>query len=115
ALDGEAEEARADIRAEVASALADADGDGEFALSLLGRMFDHPFDSIYGEEVTALEAPQQHRLYRAALAAPSARQSWNLGWLVRQVAALEAPSDGLLFALHASLPASGNAMPQEEW
>ena len=115
ALDEQAEDSRADIRAEVAAALAGANGDGELALSLLGRMFDHPFDSIYGEEVTSLEDPLRHRLYRAALAAPSARQSWNLGWLVRQVVALEATSDGPLLAPYAGLPASKNGLPQEEW
>jgi hypothetical protein len=55
ALDEGAEESRTEIRAEIASVLVDDERnvDCDLALALCVRMFDHPYDSIYADEIHA--------------------------------------------------------------
>ncbi|WP_133670219.1 NERD domain-containing protein [Burkholderia pseudomallei] len=117
ALDEGAEESRAEIRAEIASALVD-DGrsvDGDLALALCAKMFDHPYDFIYAEEIDDLDEAMRRRLYRLAIQAPSVRRSMSLNWLVEQLASLGDPMDVALLQPLTGLPSRINPFPQEEW
>jgi hypothetical protein len=118
ALDESAEEARTEIRGEIASVLVD-DGrnvDCNLALALCVRMFDHPYDFIYTEEIHDLDEPMQRRLFRRAIQAPDARRSMSLDWLVEKVASFGDPLDGAaLLQPFTGLPSRGNPFPQEEW
>lgn len=117
ALDGDAENFRAQVKAELASVLLD-DGDAvdnDLALSLCVRMFDNPFDSIYGEEICDLDEELRRRLYRRALHAPTIRSSTSLDWLVKEVAAFGDPLDASSLKPLTALPSRTNPFVQEEW
>ncbi|MCI3133378.1 NERD domain-containing protein [Phenylobacterium aquaticum] len=114
ALEDDAENAREGIRAEIADALVDG-SDGNDALSLYVRMFDHPFSAIYYEEIHELSEDQRRTLYRRALASVEIKRSLSLGWITAEVARLEDPADAPLFVRFVSLPDRSNPFPQEEW
>lgn len=114
ALEEDAEGAREGIRAEIAEALVDG-ADGSLALSVYTRMLDHPFDSIYCEEIYALEEHQRHTLYRRALGSVEITRSFSLKWICYEVLQLDDPADVDLFARFTSLPDRTNAFPQDEW
>jgi hypothetical protein len=114
ALDNDAENAREGIRAEVADALLDG-ADGNEALSIYVRMFDHPFSTVYYEEIQALSEDQRHMLYRRALASVEIKRSLSLSWITGEVARLEDPADAPLFGRFVALPDRRNPFPQEEW
>ena len=117
AIEDENGETRAEVLAELALALADDDAqaDNDVALSLCSRMFDHPFDFIYAEEISELAADLRHRLYRRALRAADSRRSMDLDWLARQVALFEVPGDAPLMQSLTVLPSRTNPVPQDEW
>ncbi|VTZ50550.1 conserved hypothetical protein [Methylocella tundrae] len=117
ALDVEAEDSRAQVKAELASVLVD-DGDvvdNDLALSLCLRMFDHPFDSIYGQEIFNLDEGLRRRLYRRALRASNIKSSTSLDWLAREVASFGDPADVALLQSLTGLPSRTNPFAQEEW
>jgi hypothetical protein len=117
ALDEGAEESRTEVRAEIAFALVD-DGRSvncELALALCVKMFDHPYDSIYAEEIYDLEEEMRRRLYRRAIQAPGVRRSMSLNWLVEQVASFGNSLDAVLLQPLTGLPSRINPFPQEEW
>ena len=114
ALEDDAENAREGIRAEIADALADG-ADGNDALSVYVRMFDHPFSGIYYEEIHDLTEEQRRTLYRRALASVEIKRSLSLRWITEEVARLEDAADAALFARFAALPDRSNPFPQEEW
>jgi hypothetical protein len=114
ALDDDAENAREGIRAEVADALLDG-ADGNDALSIYVRMFDHPFSTVYYEEIQALSEDQRRMLYRRALASVEIKRSLSLSWITGEVARLEDPADAPLFGRFVALPDRSNPFPQEEW
>jgi hypothetical protein len=117
ALDVEAEDSRAQVKAELASVLVDDEDvvDNDLALSLCLRMFDHPFDSIYGEEIYNLDEELRRRLYRRALRASGIKSSTSLDWLAREVASFGDPTDAALLRPLTGLPSRINPFPQEEW
>lgn len=114
ALEDEAESARDGIRAEVAEALADG-ADGSLALSVYTRMFDHPFDGIYYEEIHALDEAIRHDLYRRALGSAKITRSISLKWICDEVLRLDDPVDVGLFERLSVLPDRTNPFPQDEW
>lgn len=114
ALDEESEGNRAHIREEIASAIEDA-GANDVALSVCISIFDHPFDSIYAEEIFGLDAERRRALYRKAISASDARRSASLSWLVEQVIGFGDPTDGPLIEPMAALPDRQNIFPQEQW
>jgi hypothetical protein len=117
ALDEGAEESRTDIRAEIASVLVE-DGrsvDCDLALALCVRMFDHPYDSIYAEEIHDLDEAMRRRLFRRAIQASEVRRSTSLDWLVEKVASFGNPLDVALLQPLTGLPSRINPFPQEEW
>jgi hypothetical protein len=79
ALDNEAEDSRSQVKSELESVHGDDDDavDNDLALSLCLRMFDHSFDSIYGEEIYNLDEELRRRLYRRAL------RSWRISPISR--------------------------------
>ncbi|WP_190234273.1 hypothetical protein, partial [Mesorhizobium sp. M4A.F.Ca.ET.050.02.1.1] len=117
ALDVEAEGSREHVKAELASVLVDDEDvvDHDLALSLCLRMFDHPFDSIYGEEIYSLDEELRRRLYRRALRASDIRSSTSLDWLTREVASFGDPADAALLRPLTGLPSTTNPFAQEEW
>ncbi|KFX64045.1 hypothetical protein KBK24_0120505 [Burkholderia sp. K24] len=117
ALDDEGEGSREQIRSELASVLGDDESlvDRDLALSLCLRMFDHPFDSIYCEEIDALDENLRRRLYRRALGASDIKKCMSLSWLSGKVASFEDMADVSLMQPLATLPESSNPFPQEEW
>jgi hypothetical protein len=117
AINDEGDETRLQIKRELASVLGDQeDGvDNDLALSLCVRMFDHPYDWIYGEEIYELDENMRRRLYRRALAASDIKKSMSLVWLSRQVASFEDVSDAPLLQPFAALPDPSNPFRQEEW
>ncbi|MHB8254430.1 MAG: hypothetical protein ACYDEV_12195 [Acidiferrobacter sp.] len=106
ALDDQGDEIREQVRDELNIALCDDEGaaDKSLALSLCARMFDHPFDSIYAEEIFALEENHRRRLYRRALSAPDIRICMSRAWLSGRVASFEDITDASLFQSLATLP-----------
>jgi hypothetical protein len=117
AIDDQGDEARKQIKRELESVLGDNEAtvDKDLALSLCLRMFDHPYDSIYGEEIFALTENRRRRMYRRALGASDVKSCMSLAWLSRQVASFADVSDAPLFAPLATLPDSSNPFAQEEW
>ncbi|WP_315770942.1 MULTISPECIES: NERD domain-containing protein [unclassified Bradyrhizobium] len=117
ALDSDAEESRAQVKAELASVLID-DGDAvdnDLALSLCLRMFDHPFDYIYAEEIYGLDEEVRRRLYRRALRASDIKSSMSLDWLAKKVASFGDPLDVALLRPLTGLPSKTNPFAQDEW
>ncbi|MNU29716.1 Nuclease-related domain protein [compost metagenome] len=117
ALDDEGESQRENIRAEIRHALGEPETEAlcTMALSLCVRMFDHPFDTIYFEEIDNLNDVEEHTLLRRAASAPEAHQSMSLSWVIARVADLADPTDGLRLRRFAHLPGNRNVFPQEEW
>lgn len=117
ALDGEAEAQRDTIEGEIRQALADPETDDRCtqALSVCVAMFDHPFDSIYGEQITALDEPERHTLLRRAVSAPETRRSMSLTWIIGKLVDLSDPRDGLRLQRFTALPECQHLFPQEEW
>jgi hypothetical protein len=87
----------------------------DLALSLCVNMFDHPFDSIYGEEIYGLDEANRRLLYRRALGASDIKSSMSLIWLGSQVASFDDTMDVRLFLPLATLPNPSNPFAQEEW
>jgi hypothetical protein len=116
ALDDEGEGQRAAIRDEVAAVIGEADGDDirEQALSVYTRLFDHPFDWIYAEEVYALPEETRRLLYRRAFQADGIADSMSVRYLAQRIAEYEEPSDAPLFSSLARLPSQTNPMSQDE-
>ena len=117
ALDDDAEDFRAQVKAELASVISDDDDlvDNDLALSLCVRMFDHPFDTIYAEEIDDLNEEFRRRLYRRALRASDIKSSMSLNWLVKQVVSVDDPIDAVLLRSFTGLPDWTNPFVQEEW
>ena len=113
--DGENE--RDGIKEAVAGVVADEENDDlrTDALGLVAAMFDHPYDTIYCEEVHDLSESDRRTLFRRALRAPNRFRSMSLSWLTRQVVSFEDPVDEALMQGLAELPDSINSMPQEQW
>ncbi|MFG1235644.1 NERD domain-containing protein [Xanthobacter autotrophicus DSM 597] len=114
ALEEDAEGAREGIRAEIAAALADG-ADGDLALSVYTRMFDHPFDGIYYEEIHALEEHERRTIYRRALGTVEINRSLSLRSICDEVLKHDDPADLDLFTRFTLLPDRTNVFPQEEW
>lgn len=116
ALDDEAEAQRDAIEEEIRQALVDPETDDRCsqALSVCVAMFDHPFDYIYDEQITALDEAQGHTLLRRAVSAPETRRSMSLTWIIEKVVDLAEPSDGLRLQRFSALPDHQNLFPQEE-
>lgn len=114
ALENEGETSRDEIRAEVMSAL-DDEGAFDLALSVCVRMFDHPFDAIYIQEIDAIGLERRRALFRRALRASDIRGSLSLSWLVREIVELDSPADAPLISPMAQPPDHQNMFPQEQW
>ena len=117
AVDDHGGQTRKKIRRELHSVLVEDKGtvDKDLALTICMNMFDHPYDSIYSEEIFRLSERLRRRLYRRALGAPRIKDCMNLAWLSRQVASFEDASDKSLFYPLATLPSPSHPFPQEEW
>lgn len=117
AIDDQGDESRKQIKRDLDSVLGDDEDavDKDLALSLCVRMFDHPFDWIYWEEIHELVENFYRRLYRRALGASDIKSCMSLAWLSGQVASFEDVSDAPLFEPLATLPDPKNPFPQEEW
>jgi hypothetical protein len=113
----ENDETRNEIRHELYSVLGDDEGnvDKDLALSLCVRMFDHPYDWIYAEEIFQLDEALRRRLYRRAFGASDIKQSMSLAWLSKQIASFDDVADAALFWPLAGLPDPSNPFAQEEW
>ncbi len=114
ALEDDAENARDGIRAEIADALAEG-ADGNDALSVYVRMFDHPFDSIYYQEIHALSVSERHSLHRRALSSTEVKRGMSLRWITDEVTKLDDPIDVDLLSRFAALPDRSNPFRQDEW
>jgi hypothetical protein len=118
-LDDSAEGARESIKGEVDRATAEVEDEDEdtlaTALGVYVAAFDHPYSSVYAEELYELPEPRRHRLIHRALRAKGARTSMSLGWLMRELAAFEDPSDAPIMADFSRLPDPRNGFPQGEW
>lgn len=117
AVEDEGGEARAQVRAELESVLGDDEStvDNNLAFSICVSMFDHPFDSIYGEEIDELDDEMRRRLYRRALGATDIESSMSLAWLAKEVASFGVQEDARLLQPLTGLPSRANPFPQEEW
>ena len=117
AIDDQGDQIREQIKRELDSVLGDDEDavDKDLALSLCLRMFDHPFDSIYAEEIFELDENRRRQLYRRALRDSDIKRCMSLVWLSRQVASFEDVTDAPLFQALAKLPDPSNPFRQEEW
>lgn len=106
ALDVEAEESRDGIRAQIYGALEDEDSESSFdqALTVYVAQFDHPFDSIFAEEVAALSEKQKRKLLVRAFCSKHVRQSLAFNWIARELSTADDPADVPLFAAYARSP-----------
>jgi hypothetical protein len=113
----EDDETRNRIRGELYSVLGDDEdnADKDLALSLCVSMFDHPYDSIYGDEIFQLNESLRRRLYRRAFGASDIKKSMSLAWLSAEIASFDDAADAPLFWPLAVLPDRSNPFPQEEW
>lgn len=116
ALDDEGEAQRVAIHDEVLAVVGEEDSEDirEKALSVYTRMFDHPFDWIYAEEVYELPEETQRLLYRRAFQAHGIGDSMSVRYLAQRIAEYEEPSDAPLFSNLARLPSQTNPMSQDE-
>ncbi|QYA12023.1 hypothetical protein [Rhizobium sp. AB2/73] len=106
ALDEDAEDARDGIRTQLRAALDEDDGEDVFeeALAVYSAQFDHPYDSIYCEEINALSDVETKRLISRAFQAGSIRSSLSLKWLATAVSDADDPADVPLFVRYARYP-----------
>jgi len=116
ALDDEGEGQRAAIHDEIAAVIGEADSVDirEQALSVYRRMFDHPFDWIYAEEIYALPEETQRLLHRRAFQADGINDSMSVRYLAQRIAEYEDLSDVPLFSNLARLPSQTNPMSEDE-
>lgn len=117
ALDGDAEDSRADIREEVRSALSAEVDEACCALSLnlCLRQIDHPFDWIYFQEIEELSSDERHRLFRQALSALKADRSFGLTFIIGGVIAFEDVRDVNIVRPLTVFPDETSPFPQETW
>lgn len=117
ALEESAEGAREGIAGQFRRALQDPEDEGtrRTALVVSTAMFDHPYDTIYGEEFDALELEARRELIRRAARSEDARASIFLSWLMRELASFDDPADVEIMRSFATLPQPRNSFPQEEW
>lgn len=117
ALEDDGDENRAQIKRELVSVLCkdDTQVDRDLALSICLRMFDHPFDSIYWDEVSSLHDEHRHLLYKRALGAPEVKNCMSLDWLIKEVASFEDATDAPILQPFTTLPDPSHCFPQDVW
>ncbi|NNG05351.1 MAG: AAA family ATPase [Inquilinus sp.] len=106
ALDDDAEAAREGIKNQLRAALDGDDDEDSFeqALTVYTGQIDHPFDSIFCEEVHALSTDDRKRLVTRAFCAESIRRSLSLKWIATEVSDSDDSMDAPLFARFARCP-----------
>jgi len=113
-LDAEEENYRTVVIGEIESVLSDLgpQADAE-AWNVFSRQFDHPYDSIYWEEVRNLADDQQRELLFKALKGASTEYVSFVGILIRQLSDFGDPAVSEAIEPWMRLPAKRSVMPQD--
>jgi hypothetical protein len=114
-LDAEEEENyRAVVVGEIVSALSKVGPQGDTdAWNVFSRQFDHPYDSIYWEEVGNLANEKKKQFLFRALKGASTKHVSLVGILIRQLADFGDPAVSEAITPWLRLPAKRSVMPQD--
>lgn len=113
-LDAEEENYRAVVVGEIESALSERGPQADTeAWNVFSRQFDHPYDSIYWEEVNNLASEQKQQLLFKALKGASTEYVSFVGILIRQLADFGDPAVSDAIEPWLRLPAKRSVMPQD--
>lgn len=113
-LDAGEEDYRAVVVEEIESALSTPGPQADTeAWNVFSRQFDHPYDSIYWEEVDNLASEQKQQLLFKALKGASTEYVSFVGILIRQLADFGDPSVSEVIEPWLRLPAKRSVMPQD--
>ena len=114
-LDTEEENYRAVVVGEIESALSKPGPQADTeAWNVFSRQFDHPYDSIYWEEVDNLASEQKQQLLFKALKGASTEYVFFIGILIRQLADFDFGDPAVSEAIEPwlGLPDKRSVMPQ---
>lgn len=113
-LDAEEENYRAVVVGELESALSKPGPQADTeAWNVFSHQFDHPYDSIYWEEVDNLARKQKQQLLFKALNGASSEYVSFVGILIRQLADFGDPAVSEAIEPWLRLPAKRSVMPQD--
>ncbi|MEA9585886.1 NERD domain-containing protein [Xanthomonas sp. WHRI 10064A] len=113
-LDAEEENYRTVVLEEIESALSNAGPQADTeAWNVFSHQFDHPYDSIYWEEVDNLARKQKQQLLFKALKGASSEYVSFVGILIRQLANFGDPAVSEAIEPWLRLPAKRSVMPQD--
>lgn len=113
-LDAEEENYRAVAVGEIESALSKSGSQADTeAWNVFSCQFDHPYDSIYWEEVGNLASELKQQLFFKALKGASTEYVSFVGILIRQLADLGDPAVAEAIEPWLRLPAKHSVMPQD--
>lgn len=113
-LDDEEENYRAVVVGEIESALSKLGPQANTdAWNVFSRQFDHPYDSIYWEEVANLTSEQKQKLLFKALKGASTEYVSFVGILIRQLADFGDSAVSEAIEPWLRLPAKRSVMPQD--
>lgn len=113
-LDAGEENYRAVVAGEIESALSKPGPQADTeAWNVFSRQFDHPYDSIYWEEVGNLASEQKQQLLFKALKGANTEYVSFVGILIRQLADFGDPAVSEAIEPWLKLPAKHSVMPQD--
>lgn len=113
-LDAEEENYRAVVVGEIESALSKSGPQADTeAWNVFSRQFDHPYDSIYWEEIDSLASEQKQQFLFKALKGASTEYVSFVGILIRQLTDFGDPAVSEAIEPWLRLPAKRSVMPQD--
>lgn len=113
-LDADEKNYRAVVVGEIESALSKPGPQADTeAWHVFSRQFDHPYDSIYWEEIDNLASEQKQQLLFKALKGASTEYVSFVGILIRQLADFGDPAVSEAIEPWLRLPAKRSVMPQD--
>lgn len=102
------------IRNEISDALTAEGLDADrIAWRLFSSQFDHPFDSLYWDEIDMLDVEQKKLLYRNACRGASGGYLSFLGILIRKLSEFDDPALACVIEPWTTLPDENYFMPQD--
>ncbi|MBE4703239.1 hypothetical protein GXB76_21915, partial [Citrobacter freundii] len=113
-LDAEEENYRTVVLEEIESVFSESEPQADTeAWNIFSRQFDHPYDSIYCEEVNNLTSDQKRQLLFKALKGASTDYVSFVGILIHQLAEFGDPATSEAIEPWLRLPAKRSVMPQD--
>lgn len=113
-LDAEEKNYRTVVLKEIESVLSESGKQSEIeAWNIFSRQFDHPYDSIYWEEINTLASNQKRQFLFKALKGASTDFVMFVSILIRQLAEIGDPAVSEAIKPWLRLPAKRSVMPQD--